>query len=235
MCKEKRKEVEHSEYLAKTEKENIRLTKKHYNKEIGSYVECFVLLYETIVHIIEEILRKDRGLNKVEAAIFFHCARIVISSRVSLDLVMKGYYYDAYIINRSVFESVFLVQCFVKDSKNVEKWERGEKIRFKKELDLFSSKGYEEAWQNACNYVHANIPAIRTLVEFHNEGRSVDIHFEPLFRLHSDTADLLFPSVGILMLHTLLIAFGNIIKPKIKAKIERKLKKWTSDAQKTEV
>jgi len=199
------------------------------------YVECFELLAETIYYLIDEMKKQKPIFGMTETAIFCNCARILGSMKVYLDLMMKGYYYDANIIYRSLLESMYLVECFIKDKKYAEKWMKYE-LKFskvRKELALYSDEATTEFYKELSDFVHANIPAVSTLTESRGE-RTIDIFFTPTYELEpASLIPRLFPYIGYYMLELLLKSFRDMMKPNIQTKIRKALKKWRIKYQKS--
>lgn len=223
MIKKKRKKMEHYELFLEIEKKNIGLSKKHYTEELDSYVECFNLLTDTFVHLCDIL----KPLNYVQACVLFNCGRMLSSLGVYIDLLMKGHYFDAYIIRRSLLENVFLLECFVKDEQYAEKWVKQElKLsKIKKELDLYTWEAFVEYYNDMCDFVHANVPAILTFVEL-GKSPEAKLYYTPKFKLDPAIAIHFFPLVGYMMLSNLHKAYGNLMNPKIKIQVEKSLMKW---------
>lgn len=55
-------------------------------------------------------------------ASLFILPRLLMSSKVSLDLLTRGYYYDYTIIERNLWESIALISLFSKDEESAKKW-----------------------------------------------------------------------------------------------------------------
>ena len=229
MTKKNQKKTEHYQSLLEKEKENISLSKKHYAKELGLFTECFNLLTDTFLQM-PDILEKP--ITNVQTCILLNCARILGSMRAYIDLLMRGYYFDANIIRRSLFENVFLIQCFIKDEKYVNKWVKQE-LKFskvKEEMSFPYHEPFASYYMRMCDFVHSNIPAILTLADIQREKPEIDLSFTPKIKLDSETALRFFPIIGYMTLSLLLNAFGSMMNPKIKNQIGKSLKKWNIEA-----
>lgn len=224
MTKKKRKKMKQYELLLETERENIDLSKKHYEKELNSYIECLNLLADTHTHLCDIL---EKGTTSVQACVLLNCGRILGSLGAYIDLLMKGYYFDANIIQRSLIENVYLIECFVKDEKYADKWVKRElKLsEIKEELGLYSDEKFTKYWNRICDYVHVNIPAVLSLHRI-REKPIVDIFHVPRFRSNPDIALMFFPVIGIMTLILLTTAFGNLMNRKVKTQIAKFLEKW---------
>jgi len=175
MLKKKReKRVSYAQFT-KTEKENIKLTKKYYDKEISIYIDCFNLLARTFDYLARKSIEEE-PFGVAETAMLLNTSRVLTSMRVYINLVMKGYYFDATIIERSLWESMLLMECFARDKKYAVKWmnEELKLSKVKKELGLYTDKKFEEVYAEMCDYVHANVPAVLSLTEFAKGKQTVD-------------------------------------------------------------
>ena len=224
LSKKKRKKIEQYELLLKTEKKNIDLSKKHYEKELSSYIECLNLLADTHTHLCDIL---EKGTTTVQACVLLNSGRMLSSLGAYIDLLMKGYYFDANIIYRSLIENVYLIECFIKDEKYADKWVNRElKLsEIKEELGLYSSEKFTKFWNRICDYVHVNIPAVLSLHRIRRKP-IVDIYHVPRFRLSPEIAVMFFPVIGIMTLCLIVTAFGNLMNQKIKSQIEKSLNKW---------
>jgi len=203
MTRNKRKKKGYYEIFLDKEKENVSLSKTHFDKQLGTYIECFNLLADTCVHIFDVL---EKPLTDRHASIAFQCARILGSLKVYIDLLMKGYYFDATIIERTLIEDFYLIRCFMEDEKYVDKWVKKE-LKFsevRKKLRLYSDESFVGYYEYLCDFVHSNIPAFHTLTEFYKRrkhaygfsiDRNIQIYFTPSFTSDPVIAIRFFPVV----------------------------------------
>ena len=104
-----KKQTTFFEDLFTIENENILKTKKRYRKEIRNYTKCFDLLSDLISHICSQSNDKNLTHGARDFVFITFCGRIGLTSKVYLDLAMKGYYYDAEIILRSLYDNLWLL------------------------------------------------------------------------------------------------------------------------------
>jgi hypothetical protein len=221
--------------LLRTEGDNIRLTEKHYKKAIDFYIESVNLLHEVVLNILGSAKKQKRKSTNVESVICVNCARIISSSRVLLDLVMKGYYYDAYIIQRSLVENALLIECFTRDEKYAKKWVNGElkMSKVKEKLGLYSSQEFVDMYATLSDFVHANAPAIipstfEKLEKKLTKKYNASIFFTPRFEKDSNTFILLFPFAQFYVIVTLSKLYQGMVKRGIKTRIKNMWQKWDS-------
>ena len=221
--------MEHYELFLETEKRNIRLTKKHYSKELERYIECINLLTDTF----QDLCNTLKPLDRVQACILFNCARIINSLGVFIDLLMKGHYYDSCLIRRSLLESAFLIECFIKDEKYAAKWMQG-KLKFskvKEVLELYTWESFIEYYDDMCDFVHANAPAILTFVKLGKSPEAKLFH-TPKFELGSPIAIHFFPIIGFRTLVNLHTAYHEQMNSEIRSQIEKSLESWKIELDK---
>jgi len=232
MPKKKPKKTEYTKFL-KAEKKNIELTKKHYNKEISMYIDCFNLLAQTLYHIIKESYKQRDILRRAEVAILINSTRVLFSIKTYIDLMMKGYYFDAHIIFRSLYENILLIECFTRDEKYATKW-LNEELKFskvKKELGLYSNEALTRFYEDLCGYVHANAPALTSLIKISKEKDEISIPVLPSFRPEQCPEIDFFPAIGYRVLLLLLNLFRNVMKPEVTSQIEKALDAWKIEGE----
>ena len=158
--------IDYFDYLTKTEEENIQKTKKYFSKELEFWKESFNMLFDAFKSVSNSYSGKWSYSKK---ASFFILPRLIMSSKTSLDLLIRGYYFDSIVINRSLIESVALLTLFLKDEATAQKWLDFEKLEVpkwklihkmvsaptKKQLKL-ANKMYAEQ----SDFVHSNAMAI---------------------------------------------------------------------------
>ena len=208
------------ERLSKIETENEQKSRRYYNQEVQNYVQCLNLVDEVLGEIASE-LRKG-NIEKREFAVLCICHRIVGTSKVFHDLVIKGYHYDAFILLRSLLENLTLLIWFMDDKDNVEKWwlKKGQKLNFeiRKELGMDDISNSLKFFNN---YVHSNYQAFRTLVEpikREKGAQTFGIFTEPRFR-EKDVKTLLYPIVGKITLNIFLKNYEKCLKAETKLRI----------------
>lgn len=227
------------EEISQAEKENVLKSKMLYGKEIRNYIKCFELLYDFIEYIGNQSTTKKITLDPRDSVVFSISGRIVVTSKAYLDLAMKGYYYDAEIIYRTLLENLCFLLFFVtrqdkKDAdENATKWFHG-KLKLstiKRELDLFSSKPFSLVYGRLSDYVHSNFQAVRILVKYDEEENRLDVAGRPIFRPdYGRTA--FYPGVGFSAFYMLLANFDQLIEPNFKSQITDKMSKLKEEGEK---
>lgn len=164
-------------------------------------------------------------------------ARIVLTSKAYLDLILKGYYYDSEVIYRSLVESIdvmrLLVGCKDKEEANkyARKWlkDKLDTKTIKQELNLSQNKQFSRLYGELCDYVHSNFKAVRTLVKPDFVQGSIDASPKATFKPEF-VPNALFPHTEIAV-SLLLENFQNIIEPKFKTQTIVVLKRLNEERE----
>ncbi len=205
------------EELSKNENRNASISKINFDKEIRNYKELFNLFNKLVDQIADKSIRREIELQEKDVVIINISNRIIGTSKVYLDLVMKGYSYDSNIILRSLLENTCLMLYFIKDKENIEKWLSGElKLkRVRKELGLFTDKRFSKIYEYLSDYVHSNFVALKSLNEpEYDDGWVARMTIEPRYRPNLGKYAL-FPSVGSIALAAFIKNFERILDPKM--------------------
>ena len=112
----KRKKI--FDVLSKEEQKCKKKIEESYAQEIINYKECFESLDNLMWEIADAKAERKEDFNFSDVTIFAVCCRILGTSKVFIDLQIKGYKYDANIIMRSLLESALLLEWLIKDEKN---------------------------------------------------------------------------------------------------------------------
>jgi hypothetical protein len=143
-------------------------------------------------------------------------SRFLVSAKCLFNIVMRGYYYDAWIVLRSLQENFFHYLCFEESNNYAKRWFKKPKdknrlrLREVKEVIKVSSNPHvKEAYSFMSDFVHSNMNAIsRNMVKFYlddpNRRRPVD---SPEFRRDSDLLLKTFGALNTAMLLVLIRTF----------------------------
>lgn len=177
-------------------------------------------------------LTEDRPADVRKSAILAIIPRIIRSMQSIRDLTLKGYYYDASVLERSLIESMGLCAYLAFNEKEAENWTKGNDVKtpkiklfdwaFKllrvKDKDADSYRIYGEL----CGYVHTSAKAITSLMKF-NHGRGlVDLQFISNFekeRVHEIAS---YPTL-------MLIIVKEIFHDELAGKRKENIMKWVKE------
>lgn len=154
----------------KTTKETLR----RFGKDLELYQRSFDLCSETVGHICEYAEKRLVDSTAKEAVLFI-LPRIMQSMQAVRLLTLKGYYYDARIIERSLIEAIGLCAYLALDDKEAKRWIAGKDIKVPK-ISLFDyvpqllridtgDFSAKSVYGQLCHYVHTNARAIVSLID----------------------------------------------------------------------
>lgn len=79
----------------------------------------FDMLYDAVESITQSYSDEWSYSKKASLFILF---RLLMSSKASLDLLIRGYFYDYTVVERSIWESMALISLFSKDEESAKEW-----------------------------------------------------------------------------------------------------------------
>lgn len=126
MPKEK---VNYLDYFAKSEEINIQKARKYFSKELEFWEENFDMLIDAFKLISKSYSEKWPHSKK---ASLFLLPRLIISTKTSLELLVRGYYFDYTVVQRSLWESLALFKFLSEDEEEAKRWLNFEKIELPK-------------------------------------------------------------------------------------------------------
>ncbi len=223
------------EEASKAEKENIEKTKTLFGEQIKNYIDFYELLYNLHEHAGNQSIAKKIIFDHRDSVVLMISARIVLTSKAYLDLVLKGYYYDSEVIYRSLVESIGVMRLLVnckdteKANKYAKKWLKGklELRTVKEELNLTKNSEFSRLYGGLSDYVHSNFEAVGTLIKCDYAQGSLDASPKPTFKPEC-TLNALYPHTEFTA-SLLLENFQDIIEPEFKSQTINTLKKLNDE------
>lgn len=218
----------------KDEEEIAKKTLGHFRKEFELYERSFNLLLETVDYLCD-LTTKDKPFGSMaKDAIMFIMPRIVQSMQSIRILKLKGYYYDASVLERGLMESMGLCAYFALNDKEAENWLKGKDVKIAK-IKLFEyvptllkkdARGAKSLYGELCRYVHSNIRAIMSLVVRQPETQDLRLRFGPEFDKEKMDEIADYP---MLMSIVLMQIFKDELTEKRKEDIMRFLKQYRAE------
>lgn len=206
-----------------------------YKREIQNYCQCSDLLDEIIGYLTEATSNEPRELDAVDTAFITMSVRIGQSSKVFMDLTLKGYYYDSMIIDRHLLEKLYFLLFLELNERKVaeqiaEKWVHTGKLETKKIKEfvgVYSFEPFIKLNTQLNDFAHANFPAIvlSTLKKNNQQNFSLISELEFREEFHHNALD---PIVSLLTIIFVLHNFKKDIKPEYRLKFAKKLTKINS-------
>lgn len=213
--------------LFETEQKNLKKTESLFGKEIQNYRMCLELLRDAVANINDN----NKAIRLRDFCVFQFCFRTISSSKNLLDLIVRGYYWDAMIIERGLLENSCLILYLLENETNIDKWMHGKtKLRdIRKELNLFSNKGFIMGYAYLSDFVHNNLGAIRHLVTA-KSATEMSAQIEPkLIENYFEGWFLFYPKHAQLCLEVILKNYSENIDYELGTRIIKFLKKLDKD------
>lgn len=204
----KENETSHFNYMIEVEKEIVQKTKKRLDKEIILYQESLNLLVEILDILYPDSGKKDRSL--VDLVLLPVLSKAVMAMKSYFNLVIKGYYNEAIVINRNILESALLGILVTKKEEYAAKWFDGslksrevrKAVGFKDENDL------QEIYDMMSHYVHVNVGSLGSIIKFEIEEKRMVVRWVPDFN-EELARYMLFPTISFILISHLSELFKN--------------------------
>lgn len=117
------------DYFTKREERNIQIVTEHFSEELDFCKGIFNMLFDAFKSITDAYSEKWTYSKK---ASFFIIPRLIMSTKTTLELLIRGYYFDYEVIQRGLMESVALLKLLSEDEEAAKKWLAFEKIEIPK-------------------------------------------------------------------------------------------------------
>jgi hypothetical protein len=210
-------EKENSDYCnlsLRAENEINKRTLSQFKKENKFYERALNFLYEVVNYLYQS---KSSEHFDSTFAILTMLPRLFGTIQSIRVLTVKGYYYDAVILERSVVENLGLCVYLARNEKEAERWLTGKDIRMPKinifdeffsliSSDAVKKDDYGKAlYGKLSQYVHATLKAIGptyviSIGDIEDQSYKVDYAFPPFFDEKLVTHFALYPMLTLIML-----------------------------------
>lgn len=155
------------------EEQNVRLSQEHFSEDLRKYELTVNVLAQTLHEINQSF--KGRVLTPAKKiATVMLSPRFMVASKCLFNIILQGYYYEAWILLRSLQENVFYCLCFAESNEHAKQWLKKDGLRLRevKKVIKFSSRPLvKEAYGFMSDYVHSNMPAIARFVKFEEKSK----------------------------------------------------------------
>jgi len=235
-------EKENSDYYNISLRAENEITKRvlsEFKKENKFYERALNLLFEVVDYFYQS---KSSGFFDSTFAILTMLPRLFGTIQSIRVLTVKGYYYDAVILERSVVENLGLCVYLVNNEKEAKRWLAGKDIRMPKinifdeffSLILQDAEKRDHRWKalygELSQYLHATLKAIgptyvRNIGDYIDQSTTVQYEFPPFFDEKLVTNFALYPMLTLMMLVEL---FKEDLKDRYLNKILKCLRDYLS-------
>ena len=209
--------VDYFTHINEMEQENVELSQIYLQQDLQKY-ELTVNVLAQMLHEIN-LSFKGRVLKpEKKIAIVMLSSRFLIASKCLFNIILRAYYYEAWILLRSLQENVFYCLCFAESNEHARQWLKkdGLKLRQVKKVINFGSRPFvKEAYGFMSDFVHSNMPAIARSLKFEEKSK-VTPPEKPEFRENANNLLKAFRTLNTSMLLTLVDVFEEDLHKKTK-------------------
>jgi len=219
--------VDYFKLVNEREEQNIKLSQRCFSQDLQKYKLSVNVLAQTLKSI-EQAFKGKVLQPETKIATVLVSSRFMVSSKCLFNMVVQGYYYDAWIVLRSLQENVFYCLCFAESNDYAKRWfkkqsEKKNELRLKevkRVIELSSKPHVWEAYSFMSDFVHSNMPAIARIVEFERKPK-IRPPDSPKFRKDSNVLLKAFRVFNISMLLVLIETFKEELSRKTKSVIAK--------------
>lgn len=199
------------------EEQNVRLSQEHLSEDLQKYELSVNVLAQTLNEI--NLSFKDRELTpEKKIATVMLAYRFLIASKCFFNIATSGYYYESFILLRSMEENVIYCLSFEVSNDCAKKWFTKDGLKWKEAREAIkgssrnlSYKGYDYL----CDYVHSNKPAIARFLKF-MENREIEQPKGPEVTKEGYRLFRAFRALNISLLSVLVAVFKDDLEKKAK-------------------
>jgi hypothetical protein len=221
----------------KAEDEVTKETLRHFKRMFELYERSFNLLLETVSYLFD-LTKTELPDSTAKEAILLIIPRIIHSLESIRNLTLKGYYYDVAVLQRSLAESMGLCAYFALNEKEAERWIKGEDIKIPKielfdfVIKLFGAKDFsaKSAYGDLCGYVHTNVRAIVSMLDFNQPAPEIGLLITPEFNKEKVAVIASYPTVMLIIIEKIF----NELPEKRREKITKFRKRYSTEIKKFE-
>jgi len=214
---EEKRMVDYFKYVSEIEEENIKLSKKYFSEDLQAYELTVNVLAQTLHEINQSFIGRVLTPARKIATIMVS-SRYMLASKCLFNIILEAYYYEAWILLRSLQENVFYCLCFAESNEHARQWLKKEGLRLSKvkEIIKLSSRPFvKEAYGFMSDFVHSNMPAIARLVKF-EEQTKVKPPERPEFKKNANNLLRAFRALNTSILLILIDTFKDDLDKKTK-------------------
>lgn len=226
------------DYFTKREERNIQIVTEYFSKELEFYKDIFNMLFDAFKSITDAYSEKWSYSKK---ASFFIIPRLIMSTKTTLELLTRGYYFDYEVVQRSLMESTALLELLSKDEEAAKKWFDFEKIEIPKWKLMHRllppsppkkiSKLVNKMYAQQSDFVHSSFVAIANEWALHVSRRKTYIEFPKFDK--SLVGDLLSTPFSLMTLMIMTEVFKEELEESFRMKVmslvEGKISEWKAE------
>lgn len=175
----------------------IKQTKQEFQKELIRFKHSF----NALCYAFQVILRSKQLQDPQKQAIVLLMPRLIFLSESIHELTLKGYYFEASLLERDMIEGIGLCSLFSRDRDEASKWARGERVRIPKrqiahETAVFfksaSDNRVKKLYDSLSGLVHLDAKAVISFLPYKTE-KSLGLQILPIFDKEKATSFSIYP------------------------------------------
>jgi len=217
----------HLSYIIEAEKKTIQESSRELKEEIALYQETLNLAVEMLDNLYSDYRKKDTSF--ADFALLPILSKIIMSLKSYFDLVIKGYYHEATVIERNILESVLLCNLIAEKEEYAVKWLKGELRSWdvRKALRLKDEGDLQEIYKMMSDYVHTNVCSLGLIIQFEIEKKRMAVRWAPKFDKEL-ARHMLIPTIGFILVSH----FSDVFKDELDKSFLDKIAKYTARTMK---
>lgn len=213
--------IDYFKHVNEEEERNIKLSQQYFSQDLQKYEVSVNVLAQTLNQINQSF--KGRVLKpETKIATVSLSSRFMVSAKCLFNMIVQAYYYEAWILLRSLQENVAYCLCFAESNDYAKLWFKNQlssSATFKKVRKIIQPsyrKTVKDARDFMNNFVHSKMPAIARFIEFERKPKKIRPPESPKFRKDSNILLKAFRTLDTSMLLILIEIFNEDLSTKTK-------------------
>lgn len=212
--------IDYFKYINEMEAQNSKLSQKHFSQDLKKYELSLNVLARTLKLIDQAFSVAERKVLRPESKIaaVLLSSRFMISAKCLFNMIVQGYYYEAWVLMRNLEENVAYCLCFAESKDYAKLWFK-KKLRisavFRKVRKIVQPsyrKHIKDARDFMSEFVHSKMPAVARFVKYERKP-VIKPPERPEFRKDSNILFEAFRTLNTSMLLILIEIFEEDLSP----------------------
>lgn len=226
--------VDYFKHVEESEEQNIKLSQQHLLQDLQKY-ELSVNVLARTLNLIDKAFSVIEGKvlkpeSKIAAVLL--ASKFMVSAKCLFNVVMQGYYYEAWILMRNLQDDAFYCLCFVEFNDYAKLWlekRLSMKAVFRRVGKLVKPshrKHVRDARGFMSDFVHSKMPAVARFVTYERKP-IIKPQEKPEFRKDANILLKAFRTLNTSMLLNLI----EIFKEDLSAETKNVIKDFVAEEQ----
>ena len=224
--------IDYFKYVNEMEEQNIKLSQERFSQDLQRYELSLNVLAQTLNLINRAFSVEERKFLKPESKIaaVLLASKFMVSAKCLFNMIVQGYYYEAWILMRNLQENVAYCLCFAESNDYAKLWfekRLSTRVAFKKVRKVIQPN-YREHFKNARDFmddfVHSKMPAVARFVKYERKP-IIRPQERPEFRKDANVLPKAFRTLNTSMLFILIGIFNEDLNKETKDTITAFIRK----------